>query len=201
MAFGTERQIYAGSAASQAVFDEGLRAYMLRVYNYMASGLALTGFVAAWVASASITTGPGGQMLMTDFGQMLFTGGMRWVVMLAPLAFILVLSFGLHKMSYATLQIVFFRALVALVLCLAQLRWEGVSPRGTHQGLLLARGAPGPTATQAKAEASRVAARPAGAGAQPALPAPRTPGWRCPEDPAGLPRRSRYPGGIVNRKS
>lgn len=45
-----------------------------------------------------------------------------------------------------TLQIVFFRALVALVLCLAQLRWEGVSPRGTHQGLLLARGAFGTAA-------------------------------------------------------
>jgi uncharacterized protein len=119
MAFGTERQIYAGSAASQAVFDEGLRAYMLRVYNYMASGLALTGIVAAYVASASITTGPGGQMLMTDFGQMLFTGGMRWVVMLAPLAFIMVLSFGLHKMSFFTAQAVFWAFAAAMGVSLA----------------------------------------------------------------------------------
>ncbi|MFT5439958.1 MAG: FtsH-binding integral membrane protein [Alphaproteobacteria bacterium] len=108
MAFGRERQIYAGSAASQAVFDEGLRAYMLRVYNYMASGLALTGIVAALIAQASIAEGPGGQLLMTEFGQMLFTGMMRWVVMLAPLAFILVLSFGLHKMSFFTAQAVFW---------------------------------------------------------------------------------------------
>ena len=119
MAFGTERQVYAGSAASQAVFDEGLRAYMLRVYNYMASGLALTGIVAALVAQASIAYGPGGQMLMTEFGQMLFTGMTRWIVMLAPLAFILVISFGLHKMSFFTAQAVFWAFAGAMGISLA----------------------------------------------------------------------------------
>lgn len=119
MAFGTDKRIFAGTAADQAVFDEGLRAYMLRVYNYMASGLALTGVVAAFIAQASITQGAGGQLLMTEFGQMLFTGGMRWIVMLAPFAFILVLSFGLHRMSFFTAQAVFWGFSAAMGVSLA----------------------------------------------------------------------------------
>ena len=61
MAFGTERQIFTGTATDRALIDEGLRTYMLRVYNYMASGLALTGIVAYITADASV--------IMNEYGQ------------------------------------------------------------------------------------------------------------------------------------
>jgi FtsH-binding integral membrane protein len=77
-----------------AVVDAGLRAHMLRVYNYMAGGLAVTGLV-AYAAAAS------------GFYQSIAGTPLIWVVMLAPLAFVLVLSFGIERMSAATAAIVF----------------------------------------------------------------------------------------------
>ena len=62
MAFETDKRIFAGTA-QQAAIDEGLRAYMLRVYNYMASGLALTGIVALVIAQMSVVTGEAGQIV------------------------------------------------------------------------------------------------------------------------------------------
>ena len=76
MAFGAERVIVSRDAAVQAEFDVGLRAHMLRVYNYMASGLALTGIV----AYATAFSGLYAQIAQTP---------LIWVVMLAPLAFVL----------------------------------------------------------------------------------------------------------------
>ncbi|MCH8900387.1 MAG: hypothetical protein IH942_07860 [Acidobacteria bacterium] len=63
MAFGTERRILTGTAADRAVIDEGLRQYMLQVYNYMASGLALTGIVAYITANASVVMNEAGQII------------------------------------------------------------------------------------------------------------------------------------------
>ena len=77
-----------------AVVDAGLRAHMLRVYNYMAGGLAVTGLV-AYAAAAS------------GFYQSIASTPLIWVVMLAPLAFVLVLSFGIERMSAATAAILF----------------------------------------------------------------------------------------------
>ncbi len=113
MAFETDRRVFTGTA-QQVAYDEGLRAYMLRVYNYMASGLALTGIVAYVVAQASVQNLAGGQMAMTDFGQTLFGTPLKWVVMLAPLAFILVLSFGIHRMSATAAQGVFWAFAAAM---------------------------------------------------------------------------------------
>jgi len=80
----------------EAVIDEGLRAYMLRVYNYMAMGLAVTGGVAFMVASSPT--------LM----QAIFGTPLMWVAILAPLAMVFFLSFRIHKMSPGTAQAVFW---------------------------------------------------------------------------------------------
>ena len=106
-----------GSRAEAMSIDMGLRAYMLKVYNYMASALALTGVVA--MATASSPT-----MLNTIFGTPL-----AWVVMLAPLAFMLVLSFGINKMSVTTAQTVFwaFAAVMGLSMASIFVMYTGTS--------------------------------------------------------------------------
>ncbi|MCG5239906.1 Bax inhibitor-1/YccA family protein [Azospirillum doebereinerae] len=81
-----------GQTVDRAVFDEGLRKHMLRVYNFMMIGLAVTGLVAALVASTPALYVP------------IFTTPLKWVVMLAPLAFIMVLSWKFESMSVGALQ-------------------------------------------------------------------------------------------------
>jgi uncharacterized protein len=75
--------------------DAGLRDYMHRVYGYMAGGLALTGLV-AYTAAAS------------GFYQSIAGTGLIWIVMLAPLAFVLALSFGIRRMSTGTATVLFW---------------------------------------------------------------------------------------------
>jgi hypothetical protein len=112
MAFGPDKRFELRTAtmtraqADAAQIDVGLREYMLRVYNYMASGLALTGIVAYSVANSQTAM------------QMIFGSGLFWLVALSPLAFILVLSFGINKMQASTAQIVFwvFSAVMGLSL-------------------------------------------------------------------------------------
>jgi FtsH-binding integral membrane protein len=87
-----------------AVVDEGLRSYMLGVYNYMAAGVALTG-VAAYVTSM-MAVGADGQL--TAFGTALYASPLKWVVMLAPLAFVFFLSFRIEKMSVGAAQLTFW---------------------------------------------------------------------------------------------
>ncbi|MBT5035568.1 MAG: Bax inhibitor-1/YccA family protein, partial [Rhodospirillaceae bacterium] len=97
--------------------DAGLRKYMLQVYNYMASGVLLTGIVAGAVASSPAAI------------EMIFGSGLSLVVMLAPFAFILALSFGINKMSAATAQAVFwaFAAVMGLSLSSIFLAYTGES--------------------------------------------------------------------------
>jgi FtsH-binding integral membrane protein len=80
--------------------DEGLRAYMLRVYNYMSAGVLLTGVVAYFTAQAA-TSNPA-------VAQALYASPLKWVVMFAPLAFVFYLSFRVYKMSPAAAQIAFW---------------------------------------------------------------------------------------------
>jgi uncharacterized protein len=82
------------SAMDQAV-DAGLRSYMLSVYNYMGSGVLLTGIVAMLAYNSGFTASMVGSPLM-------------WVVALAPLAFVLVLSFGINKLSTGAAQALFW---------------------------------------------------------------------------------------------
>jgi len=92
----TNRVSAASRPADRAVFDEGLRRHMLRVYNFMMLGLALTGLVAAGVASTPALYGP------------IFGTPLKWVVMLAPLAFIMVLSWRFDRLSTSALQGLFW---------------------------------------------------------------------------------------------
>jgi len=82
--------------ADRAAIDEGLRSYMLKVYNYMASGVLLTGIFSVYVGSNP------------DLLASIFNSGLRWPVALAPLGFILAMSFGLNKMKASTLQALFW---------------------------------------------------------------------------------------------
>ena len=105
--------------ADQAVIDEGLRAYMLKVYNYMTTGLLLTGLVAYLFGKASIVSNEVGQIIgVTSLGSMLFNSPLKWVVMLAPLGFVFYLSARVHKMSLSSAQITFwiFSAIMGLSL-------------------------------------------------------------------------------------
>lgn len=109
-----------GSRAD-ATIDEGLRSYMLRVYNLMALGLAITGVAALGTVSLATTGDPsaavaalGNGKLLTSFGAAIYGSPLRWVVMLAPLAAVFFLSFRVHKMSVAAAQATFW-AYAALV--------------------------------------------------------------------------------------
>ena len=80
--------------------DEGLRAYMLKVYNLMALGMAITG-VAAYGTYALAVSNPA-------FANLLFASPLRWVIMLAPLGLVFFLSFRINSMSVATAQATFW---------------------------------------------------------------------------------------------
>ena len=123
--------------------DEGLRAYMLSVYNYMAGGILLTGLVAYFVFTQAITMDPalavksatGGVlalkrgMYLTSFGAAIFASPLKWVVMLAPLAFVFFLSFRVYKMSVGAAQLTFwlFAAVMGLSLSSIFLVFTGQS--------------------------------------------------------------------------
>ena len=104
------------SSASEAIIDQGLRAYMLKVYNYMASALVLTGFVALLTAKfAVISFEP---LILSSLGNSLYNSGLAWIVMLAPLGVVFYMSFGIAKMSASKAQTVFwiFASLMGLSL-------------------------------------------------------------------------------------
>ncbi|CAN7466534.1 Bax inhibitor-1/YccA family protein [Rhizobium sp. LjRoot30] len=108
---------YHPAAQSQAVFDESLRKHMLRVYNYMGAGLVLTGLVAFFVGSTPALYVP------------IFSTPLKWVVMLAPLAFVFFFSFRIHSMSARTAQLTFwaFCAVMGLSLASVFLVFTGTS--------------------------------------------------------------------------
>jgi FtsH-binding integral membrane protein len=90
-----------------AAVDAGLRAYMLRVYNYMAIGVALTGVAALFMFQLTVTE-VGGRLAWTPLGQTLYQSGFQWVLLLAPLALVFFLSFRIQYLAPATAQALFF---------------------------------------------------------------------------------------------
>ena len=84
----------------RAARDAGLRSYMLSVYNYMASGVLLTGIVALLFAPYAA------DVLVNSTGRGL--SGLGWIVTLAPLGFVMVMSFGINRISTGTLQMLFW---------------------------------------------------------------------------------------------
>jgi uncharacterized protein len=101
-----------GYRTDQVTIDAGLRAYMLRVYNYMAAGVALTGLV-AWftfqAAGGDAIQVFGGQVSgLTAFGHLIFQSPLMWVVVLAPLALVFAMSFGINRLEPGTALMLFF---------------------------------------------------------------------------------------------
>ncbi len=117
MAFGTERRTAPTRVVERAVIDEGLRTYMLSVYNYMASGLALTGGVAFFVANTPV-------LMDAVFGTPLI-----WLVMFSPLIIVFMLSARIHKMSVVAAQATFwvFATLMGMSLASIFIVYTGTS--------------------------------------------------------------------------
>ena len=104
---------YAGATVSG--IDEGLRTYMLRVYNYMAVGLGITGIVAFGVFLMAVSQDPAGAVAqlkdgtyLTSFGKLMFVSPLKWVVMLAPLGMVFYLSARIGRMSVSSAQLAFW---------------------------------------------------------------------------------------------
>jgi FtsH-binding integral membrane protein len=106
------------AAQTQVAFDAGLRTYMLKVYNYMASGVLLTGVVAMLFASSGLAQ------------DIMFGGGpLKWLIMLSPLAIVFAMSYGQNKFSTFTLQAMFwgFAALMGMSMSTIFLVYTGAS--------------------------------------------------------------------------
>jgi FtsH-binding integral membrane protein len=122
--------------AEPGVMDEGLRSYMLGVYNYMAAGVVLTGVVAYFMFSMLTTSDPSlavarlqNGVLLTEAGRALYSSPLMWVIILAPLGFVLLLSFRVYKMSAAATQMAFwaFAAVMGASMSTIFLRYTGQS--------------------------------------------------------------------------
>ena len=118
------------TAHQSAVTDEGLRAYMLKVYNYMATGILMTGIIALITFKMSVVTDSSGSIVgLTQVGNAIYMSGLKWLVMLAPLGIVFYMSFGINKMSAAKAQTTFwiFAALMGLSLSSILLVYTGMS--------------------------------------------------------------------------
>jgi FtsH-binding integral membrane protein len=116
MAYSPDYRTYPGArsaADAAAVLDTGLRAYMLRVYNWMASGLLLTGIVAYGVANTSLFN-VFYPIVETPRGMMHVPGALAYVSMFAPLVFVMVLSFGVNRLSTTAAQALYWCFCVAM---------------------------------------------------------------------------------------
>ncbi len=109
MAFERGPVIQRAGTAARADIDEGLRAFMLKIYNYMCLALGVTGAVAMFTASS--------ETMM----QAIFTTPLAYVVMFSPLAFILVLSFGINKLSTGAVQAIFWAFAATMGLSMASI--------------------------------------------------------------------------------
>lgn len=95
-----------GDVTGRVTYDEGLRKYMLSIYNYMTSGVLLTGIVALVAAS-------------TGLAYAFASGPLMWIVALAPLGFVMAMSFGLNRMSQGTLQALFWSFAIVMGLSMS----------------------------------------------------------------------------------
>jgi FtsH-binding integral membrane protein len=109
MAFSPDYRTYppASAATTAAVLDAGLRAYMLRVYNWMSSGLLLTGIIAYVIANTDLINlfYP---VVMTPMGPRHSASALAMISIFAPLAFVLVLSMGVNRLSRSAAQTLYW---------------------------------------------------------------------------------------------
>jgi FtsH-binding integral membrane protein len=128
--FATAR---AGYRPDQVAIDAGLRAHMIRVYNYMASGVALTGIV-AWLtyqaAGGDAIRVSGGQIAgLTSFGAAIFSGPLSIVLLLGTLGLVFFMSYRINRLAVGTALTLFFvyAGLLGLALAAIFLEYTGAS--------------------------------------------------------------------------
>jgi uncharacterized protein len=111
-----------------AVIDQGLRAYMIRVYNYMAMGVALTGVV-SWLTFNAAVTETAGHLALTPFGKMLYSGPATIVLFIGTLGLVFLISWSINKLQPATALMLFmlYAALLGLMLSSIFLAYTGTS--------------------------------------------------------------------------
>jgi FtsH-binding integral membrane protein len=109
-----------GVGADREVIDAGLRAYMIRIYNYMAMGVALTGVV-SWITFNAATTETAGKLALTPFGQMLYSGPATIVLFLGTLGLVILISWRIDKLQPATALTLFMVYAGALGLMLSSI--------------------------------------------------------------------------------
>jgi FtsH-binding integral membrane protein len=117
-------------AAQSAAIDAGLRAYMLRVYNYMAAGVALTGVVAWFTYNAAVVTNEAGRIVgLTSFGQAIFSGPLTIVLFLGTLGIVFFMSFRINRLQASTALALFmaYAALLGLMLSSVFLAYTATS--------------------------------------------------------------------------
>src|SRR3954462_6902172 len=125
----------AEAGRSQVQVDQGLRAFMLGVYNNIILGLATSAVVALGVNKLAVASSQAdavariGNIPLTSFGRTLYATPLMWVVALAPLAFIFFFSFRMDRMSAATARTTFlaFAAVMGASLSTLLLRYTGAS--------------------------------------------------------------------------
>jgi uncharacterized protein len=128
-AFGT------GYARTAAQVDQGLRTFMLGVYNNMVLGLAISAVVALGINMLAVADSPAdavariGSIPLTSFGRTLYGTPLMWVIALAPLAFIFFFSFRMDRMSAASARTTFmaFAAVMGASLSTLLIRYTGAS--------------------------------------------------------------------------
>jgi len=119
-----------GYRADQVAIDAGLRAYMIRVYNYMASGVALTGLVAWLTYSSAVITGADGRITgLTSFGQAIYSGPATLILFLGTLGIVFFMSFRINRLEASTALglFMFYAALLGLMLSSVFLVYTGAS--------------------------------------------------------------------------
>ena len=119
-----------GFADRAAAVDAGLRAYMLRVYNYMAAAVALTGVVAYATFNAAVVTDASGKITaLTPFGQTIFSGPLSIVLLLGTLGLVFFISFRIHRLQFTTALTLFmvYAALLGVTLSSIFLAYTGAS--------------------------------------------------------------------------
>jgi len=113
--------------AGRAEIDQGLRSFMLGVYNNMVIGLAITGLVALGVNMLAVTHDPSqvaarmGSIGLTSFGVAIYSSPLKWLIIFAPLAFVLFISFRIEQMAASTARMTFFAFSAAMGLSLSSL--------------------------------------------------------------------------------
>ena len=119
-----------GFADRAAAVDAGLRAYMLRVYNYMATAVALTGVVAYATFNAAVVTDASGKITaLTPFGQTIYSGPLSIVLLLGTLGLVFFISYRINHLQYTTAMALFmlYAALLGVTLSSIFLTYTGAS--------------------------------------------------------------------------